>query len=96
MINKAKLNNSYPEITLESSATEDFVEIVTATSLEDLLLKIDVSEDGKFFLPAQYLIEMLEKKGVKTYLSAEINETRNGVAIAFSDENPTKNLRWIA
>lgn len=61
LLKKAELNKTYPAITEDSFAKDDFVEIVTSSSLPTLLTMLDTSE-GTTVVPAKKLADLVTKK----------------------------------
>ena len=79
---KRSLNKLYPEVTLETSAEEDFVNIFTRSSLKNFLqVSFTIEEEGKekVIIPAQILIDMLKEKKVEVPLKVEVAEGGNVV-----------------
>ena len=75
---KKSLMNLFNNITLNSSAKDDFVEIVMQTSIYDLLFRVEEVEDNRgntqTIVPGQILIEMIEEKGLESPVEISINE----------------------
>lgn len=88
---KKSLMKSFNNITLDTNAKDDFVEVVINTSLDDLLLKVDEVEDEygnvKKIAPGEILIKKIEEKGFKSPVKISINEEENTVTYDFKDSN---------
>lgn len=64
---KSKLSSDYSNITMETTAKEDFVEIVKKESLRDLLEYVKFDKDNNLIVPAREAIELLGNKGKKLF-----------------------------
>ncbi len=100
---KRSLSKSFPEITLESEAADDFTLMFTKTSLDKFLQKIiQPEEDGDIIVPAQILMDMLSKKGVKVPIDIKIIEDEKTIIFEhlenkkFDEEKTIRNLIQIA
>ncbi|WP_297281582.1 penicillin-binding transpeptidase domain-containing protein [uncultured Anaerococcus sp.] len=69
---KAKLSKAYPEISLDSTAADDFYEIVKTSTISDVLTQASVDEDGTYIIPADTLIQELENKGIYANFETEV------------------------
>lgn len=86
--NKADLHRSYPQITLESGAREDFIAIVSENSLRPILERIEIQEDSTLINPAGILLEMIEKEtGRSAGISSEVDLEQETVHLHYTDEN---------
>lgn len=74
---KSDLAKIYPEITKDSTAKDDFYNIVKESSVKTLLQIASLNEDGSYLVPADMIIEALEEKGVYANFSTEINTENN-------------------
>ena len=76
---KASLNNGYPEIKLETKASDDFYQIVKKSSIKEFLKSASLNEDdGSYLIPADILIEKLENKGIYANFTTEVKtESKN-------------------
>ena len=76
---KASLNNGYPEIKLETKASDDFYQIVKKSSIKEFLKSANLNEDdGSYLIPADILIEKLENKGIYANFTTEVKtESKN-------------------
>jgi len=87
---KRSFIDSFSSITFETSAKEDFVEIVTNTSLVDLLFKVVEQEDenGNItkIIPGKVLIDMIKEKGLESPVIIEINEEDNSVIYSYKEK----------
>ena len=99
---KRKLMGDFSDISFETKAKEDFINIVTSSSMESLLEKIVDTEDDKGnavkIIPGKILIEQIEEKGLESPVNIEINEENNTVLYKHRDkemsteENPINTL----
>ena len=89
---KARLHKVYPNITFESKASDDFYEIVKNSTIEDVLKKASVGDDGQYIIPADILIEKLENKGIyanfETEVITESQDDKNTYSVDVSFKNP--------
>ncbi len=78
---KRALMKNFPEVTMDTSAKEDFVNIFTKTSLSNFLDKVITNDEEKndVIIPGKILIEMLEEKGISVDISIETSEDYNNV-----------------
>lgn len=87
---KRSLMNLFSNITLETSAKDDFVEVVTNTSLVDLLFKVveevDDNEKVTRIIPGEILIEKIEEKGLESPVVIEYDEENSTVVYSYKDE----------
>ncbi|OFO43576.1 penicillin-binding protein [Anaerococcus sp. HMSC075B03] len=76
---KASLNDGYPEIKLDTKASDDFYEIVKKSSIKEFLKSASLNEeDGSYLIPADILIEKLENKGIYANFTTEVKtETKD-------------------
>lgn len=85
---KKSLMGVFPNITLETSAKDDFVEIVTQTSLFDLLFKVSETQDQrgrtKKIIPGEVLIKLIEEKGIDCPVVLKLDE-EGGVTYEYKD-----------
>lgn len=86
---KASLNNIYPNIDLNSKASDDFYEIVKNSSVKEFLKSASINEnDGSYMIPANELIEKLENKGIYANFTTEVKtETKDDQNIYSVDIN---------
>ncbi|MBU5455450.1 penicillin-binding transpeptidase domain-containing protein [Caproiciproducens sp. MSJ-32] len=99
---KRSLMKDFNDISFDTSAKDDFVNIVTSTSLKNLLEKVVEQEDDKGdsikIVPGKLLIEKIEQKGLNSPVDIEINEENNTVLYVHKDkklsskENPLDTL----
>lgn len=99
--NKAALHRSFPTITLETDAKQDFVHIVTEKSLPLLLTKVSLGSDGQVVVPAEILIAMLADKDVESPVKFEVSEGKDTVTLSYTDglekeQSPTDALIQLA
>ncbi|WP_276877020.1 penicillin-binding transpeptidase domain-containing protein [Anaerococcus hydrogenalis] len=86
---KASLHHGYPEIKLNTKASDDFYNIVKKTSIKEFLKSASLNEDdGSYKIPADVLIEKLENKGVYANFTTEVKtETKDDKNIYSVDLN---------
>lgn len=94
---KRYLIKNFSNISMKTSAKEDFVEIVLETSIGDLLERVIVEKDDKGketgrMVPGQLLIDAIEEKGETCPVSIEINNENNGVIYKFKNKNASPEL----
>ncbi len=99
---KRSLMKDFKDISFETNAKDDFVNIVTSTSLKNLLEKVVEQEDERGnsikIVPGKLLIEKIEQKGLSSPVDIEINEENNTVLYVHKDkklsskENPLDTL----
>ena len=84
---KASLNDGYPEIKLDTKASDDFYEIVKKSSIKEFLKSASLNEeDGSYLIPANILIEKLENKGIYANFTTEVKtETKDKKNIYYVD-----------
>lgn len=90
---KASLNNGYPEIKLNTKASDDFYQIVKKTSIKEFLKSASLNEDdGSYLIPADILIEKLENKGIyanfTTEVKTESKDKKNIYSVNINFKNP--------
>lgn len=89
---KASLNNGYPEIKIDTKASDDFYQIVKKSSIKDFLKSASLNEDdGSYSIPADVLIEKLENKGIyanfKTEVKTETKDDKNIYSVELNFKN---------
>lgn len=89
---KAKLSKVYPEISLKSHPSDDFYEIVKSSTINDVLTKANVNDDGSYVIPADILIQQLENKGIYANFETEVitqtEDDRNTYTVNINFKNP--------
>lgn len=92
---KRSLMKSFNNITYETKAIDDFVEIVKETSLVDLLVKIAEVEDEEGnidkLIPGQVLLNKIEGKGLECPVEIDIDEEQNTILYTHKDSKKTDN-----
>lgn len=91
-IRKASLHRTFPEVTLDTSAQEDFIAMVKDAALDAFLESIDVSQENRFYIPAEQLINTLQSQGVETNLSYTISDDAKSVSIVYATHEETEEL----
>lgn len=90
---KRILKNAYPKITDESTAKEDFVNIVIDTSIKGILEKVVITTNNKgkeeVFVPGKVLIDMILKKDEKFPITLELAEDNTTIIYRYTG---TKNI----
>lgn len=91
---KKYLMKNFNGVTMESSAEDDFVNIVLDTVIDDLLGEVieQIDKDGKVtkkIIPGELLINLIEEKGEKCLVTFDVNE-ENKVTYKFKGENSSK------
>lgn len=88
LLKKAALHQFFPEITLKSTAKEDFTTIVRTASLDSFLLSMDINENNSFVIPAEELINSLSGKE-KINLVYRIQSDAKSVSIEYANKENT-------
>ncbi len=87
---KRKLISSFMDISMESTAKEDFITIVTTTIAGDLfnsvLLKEEKDNSQKRIIPAQMLIEELEKNNISLPIDIIFDEISDSIEIKYKND----------
>lgn len=83
---KRTLMRSYPEVTMKTSAKEDFVNIFIKSSLSNFLDQAYVVEENTV-IPGKVLIEQLKDKGQVVNISVEIVEDSNSVIYSYTGDS---------
>lgn len=87
-LQKVSLMKLFDEVTLETSAKEDFINIFINTSLENFLYKVYLEEDAdEPIIPGEILINLIEEKGGTSPVLININEN-NDVAYSYIGDEP--------
>ena len=99
---KRTLMKDFPNVNFQTSAKDDFVNIVISSSLENLLGKVVDTKDEKGndtkVVPGKILLEKIEEKGLESPVTIEVNEEDNTVLYSHKDkeisagENPIDTL----
>ncbi|MBC8588841.1 penicillin-binding transpeptidase domain-containing protein [Paratissierella segnis] len=79
---KLSLMRDFPDVTLTSTAKDDFVNIFKEVSLKNFLERIIKNEDDskdKSIIPGKILMDILKEKGVATSVDIEIVDDNNTV-----------------
>ena len=96
---KRSLMKDFPNISFESNAKDDFVNIVINSSLESLLWKVSDTKDGKGndikIAPGKVLINMIEEKGLEAPVNIEVNEEDNTVLYSHKSKELSSEERPI-
>mgnify|MGYP001944918538 CR=1 FL=1 len=91
---KEYLMKNFNGITMETSAKDDFINIVLDTIVSDLLGSVieQTDKDGnviKEVIPGKVLIDLIEEKGEKCLVSCNVDE-ENKVTYKFEENNNSK------
>ena len=88
---KRDLMKIFDDISFETKAEDDFVNIVLASSLNDLLDQVVEVEDFKGniknIVPGKILIDKIEEKGLESPVTIDINEENKAVLYTHKDKN---------
>lgn len=89
---KRMLMKRFRNITVDSKAEDDFVNIVMQTSIEELLKTVieETDKNGNVVnvvLPGQLLISKIEEKGIACPIEYEINEEKNIVIYKYKKDS---------
>lgn len=91
---KRKLMKIYPEVNIESSAKDDFVNIFISSSLSNFLDKVIVDNAEKKVIPGKILFDLLNENNEVLSVSVAIGEDNNSVIYSYiggsdiGDRNP--------
>lgn len=85
LMQKISLMNIYDEVTLETSAKEDFINIFVQTSLENFLYNV-YEEEGETIVPGAILLDLFEEKGETAPVSMETGENNDILYTYVGDE----------
>lgn len=89
---KAKLHKLFPNINYESTAADDFYEIVKNSTIEEVLTEATVDDSGEYIIPANILIEQLENMGIYSNFETEVvtekDDDKNNYSVDVSFKNP--------
>ena len=92
--NKSILHSKSKNVSKNSSAKEDFLNLVKDVSLKSFLSTAYKSDD-KYIIPASILINKLETKGIDTNLTYEVNENNNFVDISYNKKDEPTNIEAL-
>ncbi|MDX9917997.1 MAG: penicillin-binding transpeptidase domain-containing protein [Gudongella sp.] len=82
---KISLMKQFPEVTMRTSAEDDFINIFKEVSLKSFLLRIitvDEEKDTKV-VPSLILVDLLKSEGIDPDINIEVNYDRDDVLISF-------------
>lgn len=89
----------FPNIDFETNPKDDFVNIVTKSSLESLLGKVTDAKDEKGndikIVPGKILIDMIEKKGLESPVNIDVHEENNSVLYSHKNKELSAGERPI-
>ena len=89
---KRFLMDRYDDVTLETSAKNDFINIFQKGSIENLLDKVVITTNSKdkeeVFIPAQLLIQMILEKDENLPLRVEVAEDKSTVIYNYTGSKP--------
>lgn len=86
---KAELNKQNSKVTLETSAKDDFYNMVRKFTLDKLLSYVKVDKDGKKIIPAEILLKKLEEKKLNAnveYTLVKDENDREKVQFSYKNE----------
>lgn len=90
-IQKRGLMSSYDEVTLETTAKEDFANVVINTSLNSLLERVVISEDEKgkeqILIPGKVLLDMILEVEKDIPLQIELSEDKSNVMYKYTGKD---------
>lgn len=91
--NKLSLMKTYPYISLESSAKEDFVNLFTEISMYSFLSSVFIDEDTKDkFVPGDLLLQIIKDAKLKPPVELKVNNDEGYVIYSFTDISGKENL----
>lgn len=94
-IKETLIKNSIPNITFDSNAKEDFINIILDKAIEDLLSSVFVRENGngiERIIPGILLKEKFEENGIQLPITITVDEEANTVYYQFKDNDSKINF----
>lgn len=89
---KAKLHKLYKNINYQTSAADDFYELVKNSTIGEVLTEATVDDKGEYIIPANILIEELENMGIyanfETEVITEKKDDKNNYSVDLRFKNP--------
>lgn len=93
---KSELNKQNSKVTLETSAKDDFYNMVRKFTMDKLLSYVKVDKKGNKIIPAEILLKKLEEKNIDTnveYTLVKDEKDKEKVQFNYKDnEKKTSNL----
>ncbi|MDY3987598.1 penicillin-binding transpeptidase domain-containing protein [Peptoniphilaceae bacterium SGI.137] len=89
---KAMLHRSFPAVTMDSTAKEDFVSIVKSIAIDSFLTSMTINNSNAFVIPAEKVINALTSKGVDSNLKYVISSDAQSVSIEYAQTEETQEL----
>lgn len=83
---KRALSNIYPDVTMASSARDDFVNIVKQSSLSNLLEGSIEQANGEILIPGKVLLDFIKEKGNTVPIEIELGEDRSSVIYKYTGD----------
>ncbi len=92
---KVDLIKNFGKITMNSTAEEDFINIVMETSIDELISAVFIKNSNKSdkkqeIIPAKILIDNLKNKGIYLPIDIEIDREKKEVSFKYTDEKSKK------
>lgn len=81
---KSELNKKNSKVTLETSAKDDFYNMVRKFTLDKLLKYVSINKDGKKTVPAEVLLNKLKEKNIDSNVSFSIKSENDKEVVEFS------------
>lgn len=93
---KRELIKNFGKITMDSTAKDDFVNIVLETSINELISKVFTKTNNESkkqeIIPAKILLDNLNKEGIFLPINIEIDKENGDVLFSYKDEKSKKNF----
>lgn len=83
---KRALIRSYPTVTIDSAAKDDFVNIFAETSLERFLERVIEVNGEENIIPGQVLLDLIKEKGEDIPITLEISEDKSTVVYKYTGD----------
>lgn len=81
---KRLLSKVYPEVTIDSSAEDDFVSIAKQVSLKNFLERSVEQPDGEILIPGKILLEMIKEKDNTIPIEVELVQDESSVIFSYT------------
>lgn len=81
---KRALSRIYPEVTMTSSAKDDFINIVKKVSLKNFLETTIEDSEGNKIIPGKVFLSMVQEKGIEVPIEIELDESSSSVIYRYT------------
>src|SRR5699024_12469111 len=86
---KRMIMKSYPEVTMETTAKEDFINLFKENSLKGFLGKV-IKDGEKKIIPGEILIEELEEKDIDVPIKITEGEEKDTITYTYTGNKDIK------